>query len=70
MWCEHHRNDPVPSSEDEAEAKKRTTEIDDWDAKYMQVDQEMLFEVILVRNLGLATLQIESNISGRQLHGY
>lgn len=48
-WCEHHKNDPVTSDNDDAETRRRTTDIDEWDQKFMQVDQEMLFEIILVR---------------------
>lgn len=49
-WCEHHRNDPPPTQDDDSESRKKTTEIDEWDQKYMQVDQEMLFEIILAAN--------------------
>lgn len=48
-WCEHHRNDPVTAPDDESDARKKTTDIEEWDQKFMQVDQEMLFEIILVR---------------------
>ena len=48
-WCEHHRNDPLQAQDDESDARRRTTDIEDWDQKFMQVDQEMLFEIILVR---------------------
>lgn len=48
-WCEHHRNDPVTTPDDESDARKKTTDIEEWDQKFMQVDQEMLFEIILVR---------------------
>lgn len=47
-WCEHHRNDPVAAPDDESDARKKTTDIEEWDQKFMQVDQEMLFEIILV----------------------
>lgn len=47
-WCEKHRADQ-PSAEEENDSRKKTTEIDEWDMKFMQVDQEMLFEIILVR---------------------
>jgi len=47
-WCEHHKNDPQPSADEDSDTRKRTTEIEEWDQKYMQVDQEMLFEIILV----------------------
>ncbi|KUI59334.1 E3 ubiquitin ligase complex SCF subunit scon-3 [Cytospora mali] len=49
-WCEHHRNDPPPTQDEDSESRKKTTEIDEWDQKYMQVDQEMLFEIILAAN--------------------
>lgn len=47
-WCDHHRNDPPSANEEESDNRKKTTDIDDWDQKFMQVDQEMLFEIILV----------------------
>lgn len=47
-WCTHHKNDPQSTGEDD-DNRRRTTEIDEWDQKFMQVDQEMLFEIILVR---------------------
>lgn len=52
-WCEHHRNDPPSTSEEESDSRKKTTDIEEWDQKFMQVDQEMLFEIILVRSLAL-----------------
>lgn len=50
-WCVHHQNDPPTSGDDDDAARKKMTEIDEWDQKFMQVDQEMLFEIILVRAL-------------------
>ncbi|UQC77831.1 Skp1 family protein [Colletotrichum lupini] len=49
-WCDHHRADPVQTADDENDARKKTTEIEEWDQKFMQVDQEMLFEIILASN--------------------
>lgn len=49
-WCEHHRNDPPASADDDSDSRKKTTDIDEWDQKFMQVDQEMLFEIILASN--------------------
>lgn len=57
LWCEHHKNDPPASSEDDSDSRKKTTDIDEWDQKFMQVDQEMLFEIILVSPRSLITLQ-------------
>ena len=47
-WCVHHQNDPEKSADDESDSRKKSTEIEEWDQKFMQVDQEMLFEIILV----------------------
>ncbi|KAI9888956.1 MAG: hypothetical protein M1814_006134 [Vezdaea aestivalis] len=49
-WCTHHRNDPQPTQDEETDSRKKTTDIDEWDQKFMQVDQEMLFEIILASN--------------------
>ncbi|GAA5965148.1 hypothetical protein JCM5350_004047 [Sporobolomyces pararoseus] len=49
-WCEHHKKDPEPLAEDIDDARRKTTEISDWDSKFIQVDQEMLFEIILAAN--------------------
>lgn len=49
-WCEHHKKDPEPLAEDQDDTRRKTTEISDWDAKFIQVDQEMLFEIILAAN--------------------
>ncbi|RXK41985.1 E3 ubiquitin ligase complex SCF subunit sconC [Tremella mesenterica] len=49
-YCEHHKNEPLPVADanDVDDARRRTSEIGDWDAN--QVDQEMLFEIILAAN--------------------
>ena len=47
-WCEHHKNDPPAPTDDDSDSRKKTTDIEEWDQKFMQVDQEMLFEIILV----------------------
>jgi len=49
-WCEKHKSDTIQSTEEENENRKKMTEIDEWDQKFMQVDQEMLFEIILAAN--------------------
>ncbi|TDZ18550.1 E3 ubiquitin ligase complex SCF subunit scon-3 [Colletotrichum orbiculare MAFF 240422] len=49
-WCDHHRSDPIQTNDEENDARKKTTEIEEWDQKFMQVDQEMLFEIILASN--------------------
>ncbi|KAG8954698.1 hypothetical protein FRC04_011131 [Tulasnella sp. 424] len=52
-YCEHHRGDPLPAADADPsndDNRKRATEISDWDQKFIQVDQEMLFEIILAAN--------------------
>jgi len=49
-WCDHHKADPPASNEDDSDSRKKTTDIEEWDQKFMQVDQEMLFEIILAAN--------------------
>ncbi|EDU40520.1 SKP1 SCF ubiquitin ligase SKP1 component [Pyrenophora tritici-repentis] len=49
-WCEHHRSDPPATQDDDSDSRKKSTDIDEWDQKFMQVDQEMLFEIILAAN--------------------
>jgi S-phase kinase-associated protein 1 len=49
-WCEHHKDDPPATQDDDSDSRKKSTDIDEWDQKFMQVDQEMLFEIILVRH--------------------
>lgn len=49
-WCEHHRADPPAPADDDSDSRKKTTDIEEWDQKFMQVDQEMLFEIILAAN--------------------
>ncbi|KAF2404696.1 E3 ubiquitin ligase complex SCF subunit sconC, variant [Trichodelitschia bisporula] len=49
-WCEHHKDDPVSMGDDDSDSRKKQTDIDEWDQKYMSVDQEMLFEIILAAN--------------------
>ncbi|EJD05862.1 ubiquitin-protein ligase [Fomitiporia mediterranea MF3/22] len=51
-WCDYHQNDPLPAPDESTadESRRRTTDISEWDQKFIQVDQEMLFEIILAAN--------------------
>ncbi|PPQ87979.1 hypothetical protein CVT25_001058 [Psilocybe cyanescens] len=52
-YCEHHRGEPLPAADADQtqdETRKRTTDISEWDQKFITVDQEMLFEIILAAN--------------------
>ncbi|KAH9816806.1 Skp1 family, dimerization domain-containing protein [Melampsora americana] len=72
-WCEHHKKDPEPSAEDPDDARKRATEIGEWDTKFIAVDQEMLFEIILAANyldikplLDVGCKSVANMIKGKQ----
>jgi hypothetical protein len=51
-YCDHHQTDPLPTGDEPSadESRKRTTDISEWDQKFISVDQEMLFEIILAAN--------------------
>lgn len=51
-YCEHHKDTPLPTVDDSNvdDSRKRTTDIGEWDQKFITVDQEMLFEIILAAN--------------------
>lgn len=44
-WCIHHEND-----KNQEEENLRNTDIEDWDKNFFEVDQEMLFDIILAAN--------------------
>jgi S-phase kinase-associated protein 1 len=60
-WCEHHKNDPQPAQDDDSDSRKKTTDIEEWDQKFMQVDQEMLFEIILVGSPALIASSVTNH---------
>lgn len=48
-WCHHHREDePVPAGEDANTISNMA--LDEWDVRFLQVEQEMLFRIILAAN--------------------
>jgi len=47
-WCQHYKHNPPSINEDESDPRKKTTAVEEWDQKFMQVDQEMIFEIILI----------------------
>ncbi|PGH32840.1 E3 ubiquitin ligase complex SCF subunit sconC [[Emmonsia] crescens] len=49
-WCTKHQGDPPSTGDEDNDSRRKTTDIDEWDQKFMQVDQEMLFEIILAAN--------------------
>ncbi|XP_037686563.1 S-phase kinase-associated protein 1-like [Choloepus didactylus] len=49
QWYTHHKDDPPPPEDDENK-EKRADDIPVWDQEFLKVDQETLFELILVAN--------------------
>ncbi|KAG9117687.1 hypothetical protein FRC07_007356, partial [Ceratobasidium sp. 392] len=53
-YCDYHRNDPLPLDDDgnsnDDPRKRQVSEIGEWDQKFIQVDQGMLFEILLAAN--------------------
>lgn len=41
-YCDHHKDDPLPPSDsnDADDARRKATEISEWDAKFIQVSFE------------------------------
>lgn len=48
-WCQRHRDDPPVPMEDNPEATRQLV-LDEWDVSFLQVEQEMLFSIILAAN--------------------
>ncbi|ANZ76545.1 BA75_03389T0 [Komagataella pastoris] len=48
-WCEHYKDISFPD-ENQDEDSKKTPPIDEWDKNFLNVDQEMLYEIILAAN--------------------
>jgi S-phase kinase-associated protein 1 len=48
QWCDYHQGDPVSANDEDSDSREKTADIEKWDQEFMQVDQEMLFEIILV----------------------
>lgn len=45
-WCMHNEDDIIKKNEEE----DKNIEINEWDKKFINVDQEMLFDIILAAN--------------------
>ncbi|KAH9448258.1 hypothetical protein Pst134EA_021375 [Puccinia striiformis f. sp. tritici] len=49
-WCEYHKDDVAPPPKDADDAPKGPPPISAWDARYIAVDQEMLFDITIAAN--------------------
>ncbi|KAI0717704.1 S-phase kinase-associated protein 1A-like protein [Cerioporus squamosus] len=73
--CEHHKGDSSCASDDDVrrdEVGGRVTTMSEWDQDFIDVDQEMLFEIILAANyldtkllLDLGCMTVAKMISGK-----
>lgn len=49
-YCKHHKGDPPAIQDDYDDIPKRSDDMEPWDEKFIKVDQEMLFELLLASN--------------------
>ena len=49
-FCKHHVNDPMPEIGKPLKSANMTEVAPEWDARFCEIDQEMLFECILAAN--------------------
>ncbi|KAJ2160479.1 hypothetical protein GGF46_002241 [Coemansia sp. RSA 552] len=49
-YCEHHQHDPPIIKDEYDDVPRRSDDISPWDEKFMKVDQEMMFEILLASN--------------------
>lgn len=53
-YCEHHKGDEPVAAEEEKDAfdstRRRSDDIEEWDATFIAVENEELFELILAAN--------------------
>jgi len=51
-YCEHYKGEPLPTTDAGSQdaTRRRTTDISEWDQKFIAVDQEMLFDIVLAAN--------------------
>ena len=68
----HHLQNPLPQIEKPLKSANMHEVVGEWDAKFIEVDQEVLFELILAANymdcqslLNLACAKVASMIKGR-----
>ncbi len=49
-FCSHHEKEPMPEIEKPLKSANMNEVVSEWDAKFVDLDQEMLFELILAAN--------------------
>jgi S-phase kinase-associated protein 1 len=56
QWCEHHKDDPPSTVVDELDFRIRSNYVDYWDQDFINVDEDMIFDIILVGYTGYVSL--------------
>jgi len=71
-FCEHHATEAFPDIEKPLKSSNMQEVVGEWDAKYVEVDMEFLFELILAANymdiktlLDLTCAKVASMIKGK-----
>eukprot|EP00286_Rhodomonas_abbreviata_P017356 CAMPEP_0181336652 /NCGR_PEP_ID=MMETSP1101-20121128/27545_1 /TAXON_ID=46948 /ORGANISM="Rhodomonas abbreviata, Strain Caron Lab Isolate" /LENGTH=222 /DNA_ID=CAMNT_0023446985 /DNA_START=43 /DNA_END=708 /DNA_ORIENTATION=+ len=71
-FCEHHEKEPMPEIEKPLKSTNMAQVVSDWDAKFVDLDQPMLFELILAANfmdirslLDVCCAKVASMIKGK-----
>ena len=49
-FCNHKKDNPDPVDDDRTEMQKRTAELTPWEKEFVDVNQDMLFKLILAAN--------------------
>ena len=47
-WCKHHKDDGPLPEDDEKRFREGAVDVGEWDKKFMDVEQGMLFAIIMV----------------------
>ena len=50
QYCEYYCGEPLHDQTDQDDTRNPTTDISGWDQKFIAVDHEMLFNIILAAN--------------------
>merc|ERR1711997_1359591 len=74
VFCEHAKDNPPPEIEKPLSSTDLSQVVDQWHADYVNVDQEMLFEVVMAANyldikplLELSCAKVASMIKGKSV---
>mmetsp|Transcript_15739 Transcript_15739/g.17771 ORF Transcript_15739/g.17771 Transcript_15739/m.17771 type:complete len:168 (-) Transcript_15739:352-855(-) len=71
-FCQHHEKEKMPEIEKPLKSSNMAEVVSDWDAKFVEVEQELLFQLILAANymdikslLDLSCAKVASMIKGK-----